>query len=94
MAPKDAPEAKAAQDEAEALRRLLVGRAEMQRAAEWLDRQPELGREVFGRGGRAASARAHSRVADITDLFRACPERSDWPARLDRPCGEPGELPE
>jgi len=56
----------------EALRRLLVGRAAMQRAAEWLDRRPQLGREVFGRGGGVESALAVSRVADITDLFRAC----------------------
>jgi len=72
LLPKDAPEARAAQDEAEALRRLLLGRAAMQRAAEWLDRRPQLGREMFGRGGRAGRAVAVSRVADITDLFRAC----------------------
>jgi len=72
LLPKDALEAKAAQDEAEALRRLLVGRAAMQRAAEWLDRRPQLGREVFGRGGGVESATAVSRGADVTDLFRAC----------------------
>jgi segregation and condensation protein A len=53
LLPKDAPEVKAAQDEAEALRRLLIGRVAMQRAAAWLDRRPQLGREMFGRGGNA-----------------------------------------
>jgi segregation and condensation protein A len=72
LLPKDAPEAKAAQDEAEALRRLMLNRAAMQRAAAWLDRRPQLGREVFRRGGEAESTAAVSRVADITDLFRAC----------------------
>jgi len=83
LLPKDAPEARAAQDEAEALRRVLVERTVMQRAAEWLDRRPQLGHDVFARGGAADSVTAASRVADITDLFRAClvvlrvPEQAD-----------------
>jgi segregation and condensation protein A len=72
LLPKDAPEAKAAQDEAEALRRLLLGRAGMQRAAAWLDRQVQLGREVFGRGGGTERPGASALVVDITDLFHAC----------------------
>lgn len=72
LLPKDAPEAKAAQDEAEALRRLMIDRAAIQRAAAWLDRRPQLGLEVFSRGEKAEGAAAVSRVADITDLFRAC----------------------
>ncbi len=72
MLPKDSPEAEAARDEAEALRRLLLGRAAMQQAAAWLDRKPQLGREVFARGGGTESTTAHARVGDITDLFRAC----------------------
>ena len=82
LLPKDAPEARAARDEAEALRLLLLGRRAMQRAAEWLDRRTQLGREVFARGG-SESARAEDRSADITDLFRAClvalrvPEQAD-----------------
>src|ERR1700692_257078 len=47
LLPADAPEAKAAMDEAEELRRQLVGRAQMQAAAAWLDRQPQLGQDVF-----------------------------------------------
>lgn len=72
LLPKDSSEARAARDEAEAMRQLLLGRAAMQRAAGWLDRRPQLGREVFGRGGGAGSAKTRSRVADVTDLFRAC----------------------
>lgn len=68
----DASETKAAQDEAEALRRLLLGRVAMQRAAEWLDRRTQLGRDVFGRGGGVVGGKKTTRAADITDLFRAC----------------------
>jgi segregation and condensation protein A len=71
MLPKDAPEAKAARDEAEALRRSLLDRAAMQQAAAWLDRQPQLGRDTFGRGG-AEPATVPARVGDITELLRAC----------------------
>jgi segregation and condensation protein A len=70
LLPADAPEAKAAVDEAEALRRQLVGRAQMQAAAAWLDRQPQLGRDVFLRGLPAGSA--SGRNGDITALLRAC----------------------
>jgi segregation and condensation protein A len=70
LLPADAPEAKAAVDEAEALRRQLVGRAQMQVAAAWLDRRPQLGRDVFLRGLPAGSA--SGRNGDITALLRAC----------------------
>ena len=70
LLPADTPEAKAAVSEAEAWRRQLVGRAQMAAAADWLERQPQLGREVFGRG--RSERREHSRAADITDLLRAC----------------------
>jgi segregation and condensation protein A len=72
LLPKDAPEARAAQDEAEALRRLLVGRVAMQRAAEWLDRRNRLGRDVFGRGGGGKAGPVNASAADPADLFRAC----------------------
>jgi segregation and condensation protein A len=49
LLPADAPEARAAEEEAEALRRQL-GRARMRLAAGWLERRPRLGREVFARG--------------------------------------------
>ncbi len=50
LLPADAPEARTAQAEAEALRRQWVRRAEMGTAADWLERRPLLGRDVFARG--------------------------------------------
>lgn len=50
LLPSDAPEARAAQAEAEALRREWVRRAEIAAAADWLERRPQLGFEVFARG--------------------------------------------
>ena len=47
LLPADAPEARAAAEEAEALRRQLLARAQMRLAADWLERRPQLGREVF-----------------------------------------------
>jgi segregation and condensation protein A len=70
LLPADAPEAKAAADEAEALRRQLVRRAEVNAATDWLERQPQLDRDVFGRG-RGERA-APGRVGDVTELLRAC----------------------
>ena len=70
MLPADAPEAKAALSEAEALRQRVVCRMEIQAAADWLERRPQLGREVFGPG--RLKGRETSRGADIADLLRAC----------------------
>jgi segregation and condensation protein A len=86
LLPSDSPEAKAAADEAEALRRRLVSRAQVRAAADWLERRPQLGRAVFGRGtGQRGDNRGQ--VGDITALLRAClvalrvPEQAD----ADRP---------
>ena len=49
LRPADAPEARTAQAEAEALRRQWLRRAEMA-AADWLERRHQLGRDVFARG--------------------------------------------
>jgi len=70
LLPPDAPEARTAQAEAEALRRLLHDRAAIRHTAEWLARRTQLGRHVFARGGMAAGGAA--RATNITDLFRAC----------------------
>ena len=81
LLPREAPEARAAQAEAEGLRRLLLDRAAIRQTAEWLDRRTQLGRDVFARGGVAAASGA--RATDITDLLRAClvalrvPEQDD-----------------
>ena len=84
LLPLDASAAQAAQAEAKALRRALASRAEVAAAADWLERRPQLGREVFARGQPKAGvpgpfARAgegagfDSAVAgDITALLRAC----------------------
>ena len=71
LLPSDSPEAKAADDEAEALRRRLVSRAQVRVAADWLERRPQLGRDVFGCG---TGDRRHDggRIGDITELLRAC----------------------
>jgi len=50
LRPVDATEAQTAQAEAEALRRHWVLRTQMAAAADWLEQQPQLGREVFARG--------------------------------------------
>ncbi len=50
LRPADAPEAHTAQAEAEALRRHWVRRAAMAAAADWLERRPQLGCQVFARG--------------------------------------------
>ena len=68
----DGRDAKAARDEAEALRRQLLEGDAMRRAAAWLDGRTLLGRDVFGRGVSADEQQASGRVADIADLSRAC----------------------
>jgi segregation and condensation protein A len=70
LLPADAPEARAAAEEAEALRRQLLDRARMRLAADWLERRPRLGREVFARGSPELSPAG--RVGDLTELLRAC----------------------
>ena len=82
LLPGDSPEAKAAVDEAEMLRHRLVTRAQVRAAADWLERRPQLGRDVFGRG--TAERRGDGdRIGDITELLRAClvalrvPEQAD-----------------
>ena len=71
LLPPEAPEARAAQDEAEAIRRQLLERAAIHQAAEWLDQRLQLGRDVFAGGGVVART-SRGRTGDITDLFRAC----------------------
>jgi segregation and condensation protein A len=70
LLPADAPEARGAAEEAEALRRQLLGRAQMRLAADWLERRPRLGRDVFARGSPELSPAG--RVGDLTELLRAC----------------------
>jgi segregation and condensation protein A len=68
--PQDAPAARAAVEEAEALRQHLLERARMGAAADWLDRRAQLGRDAFRRGWPELSAGV--RDGALTDLLRAC----------------------
>jgi len=70
LLPPDAAAARSAHEEAEAMRRRMLERAAMRRGGEWLDGHVQLGRDVFARGVDQADRTA--RVADVTDLFRAC----------------------
>jgi len=71
LLPEDDPEATAAREEAEALRRQLADRARVRDAAAWLDAQPQLGRDVLARGGGVAMGRASvERAAYLPALLR------------------------
>jgi segregation and condensation protein A len=70
LLPADAAASRAAETEAEALRRQLLARGRMREAADWLARRPQLGWDVFPRGRPDSDLGA--RGSDITDLLRAC----------------------
>ncbi len=73
LLPADAVTAQDAHDEAERLRQRLLGRAEIFRAADWLEGRGQLGRDVFGRGqADGAGVVRAGRTGDITALLRAC----------------------
>jgi segregation and condensation protein A len=71
LLPPEAADRQAAHADAEALRRFLLERDALRRAASWLDRRPQLGRDVFARAA-AEPAPSSARGADIADLSRAC----------------------
>ncbi len=82
LLPADVTEARTAQAEAEALRRQWVRRAEMAATVGWLERRPQLGRDVFARGqphtgrvGRPADA-ADRLESGETDEPAAAGERA------------------
>jgi len=70
--PATAPEARAAAAEAEALRRQLVSRVEIEAVATWLTQRAHLGQDVFRRGQPRPNADAAAHGGDLTDLLRAC----------------------
>jgi len=70
LLPADAAASRAAEAEAEGLRRQLLARARMRQAADWLERRSQLGRDVFARGMPEVSV--SGRGSEITDLLRAC----------------------
>ena len=73
LVPANAAAAQDAQNEAERLRQRLLGRAEIGRAADWLEGREQLGQVVFARG-QADEPRVvrAERTGDITALLRAC----------------------
>ena len=81
LAPADAPAAQDAHDEAERLRQRLLGRADIGRIADWLERSGQLGCDVFARGQMdgAGVVRA-GRTGDVTALLRACLATIQLPA--------------
>jgi segregation and condensation protein A len=70
--PAAAPEARAAMAEAEALRRQLIGRAEIEAVAIWLAQRAHLGQDVFRCGQPQSNADATAHGGGLTDLLRAC----------------------
>jgi segregation and condensation protein A len=70
LLPPDAPLARAAAAEAEALRQQLLDRTRMRVAADWLEQRTQLGQEAFRRGQPELSAAG--RHGDLTELLRAC----------------------
>ena len=80
LLPADPAVAKAAAVEPEALRRRVLDRARIRQAADWLERQSHLGRDVFARGIPAVSVAG--RGSDVTDLLRARSRLPFWPNRL------------
>lgn len=68
-----------AQRQARHLQRRLLGLEQVQVLAAWLDRQPQLGRDVFGRGtpNDAASAHGAASEVDIIAFLWACVELLD-----------------
>ena len=70
----------AAQVEAAGLRQRLPDRDTARCLADWLERRPQLGREVFARGEPEPAADALP-AADLTALLRACLTLLGLPAR-------------
>ena len=72
--PGDAAEVRSAMAQAEALRLQGISRLQMEAAADWLERQPQLGRDVFVHGrtasrsaGRVSPRAEHDTEDDRTD---------------------------
>jgi len=82
-----------AQAQAEALRRHWLGRAEVAAAADWLQRRPQLGWEVFARGQPAPGRRGSPAEGDACDGFTAAPEATPGQASDPAPVGG-GDLTE
>jgi segregation and condensation protein A len=80
LLPAGSEEDRAAQAEAAELRRRLADREAVRAMAAWLERRPQLGRDVFGRGAPGAEP-SPVPLADITELLRACHRMIALPPR-------------
>jgi segregation and condensation protein A len=80
LLPAEAEGSAEARREAEGLRQRLADRAAALRLADWLERRPQLGRAVFGRGVAEPDAGSLP-AADITALLRACLKLLELPER-------------
>ena len=89
LRPADAPEARTAQAEAEALRRQWMRRAEMAAATDWLERRHQLGRDVFARGRPQAGKLGHL----AADAGLRDDDQSDSPATAAAVDGAEDALP-
>jgi segregation and condensation protein A len=72
MLPASAADAGAAAQEAEALRRRLLGRAEITAAARWLDARTQLDRDVFPSGAARPPPGPGGFDLDACSFLRAC----------------------
>ena len=75
LLPEGSREGEEARREAEALRRRLADREFVRRLADWLERRPRLGRDVFARGAAEepeGADRGAVPAADTAALLRAC----------------------
>jgi segregation and condensation protein A len=80
LLPAGTAESAEAEREAADLRQQLAKREAARRLADWLERQPQLGREVFARGAPEQGATAEP-AADVTALLRACLRLLEVPPR-------------
>jgi segregation and condensation protein A len=80
LLPAGPAESAAAEQEAADLRRRLADREAARRLADWLERRPQLGREVFPRGAAEPETAAEP-AADVTELLRACLRLLEAPVR-------------
>ncbi len=75
LLPAAAAESAEAEREAQGLRRKLADREWASRLADWLERRPQLGRQVFARGvaePALTSGAGAPPLADTAELLRAC----------------------
>ena len=78
LLPSDAPAARAAFEEAEALRLQLLDRARTRAAADFLARRVQLGRDAFRRGRPEASPTGRGGVISPSCCGPACPRCRCW----------------